>query len=135
MQLIGSGGAVDASEGLSAELALQPCAGSTDSPPMTHLRTFRTGAALAVLLLCGSACGEIAAELDSANAQMTGPKKADDAAGDEAAAAPKQGEDWWKSATSITSKEKDPSLISCRLDGRLQFMRRDDCLARGGRTS
>ena len=71
-------------------------------------------------------------ELDKANAVMKTkePKKQDEAAAKPPA---KIGEEWWKSATSLASGEKDPSLTSCRLEGRTQFMRKNDCLARGGR--
>lgn len=42
-------------------------------------------------------------------------------------------EAWWKKARTLTPGETDPSIVRCDLDGSLQFMRRDDCIARGGR--
>lgn len=40
---------------------------------------------------------------------------------------------WWREARSLTSSDKDESIVHCRIRGRDQFMRIDDCQARGGR--
>ena len=40
--------------------------------------------------------------------------------------------DWWKKARSLTSGEVDDGIVRCELGGATQFMRRPDCLARGG---
>jgi hypothetical protein len=40
--------------------------------------------------------------------------------------------DWWKKARSVTSREAKSELVRCDLRGATQFMRRPDCLARGG---
>lgn len=124
MQICGSSPAID----------LQPRLRSTDPPPMANLHTSLALGALTLLLTFGTACGGVMDELNAANAQV-GKGKKPEAEGVEAANAPKQGNEWWQSATSITSKEKDPSLVSCRIEGRTQFMRKNDCLARGGRVS
>ena len=43
------------------------------------------------------------------------------------------GDAWWKSASSLTSEESDGSITRCAVSGRTEFMKRDDCLARGGK--
>jgi predicted cobalt transporter CbtA len=43
------------------------------------------------------------------------------------------GDAWWKTASSITSEEGDTSIARCAVSGRIEFMERDDCLARGGK--
>jgi hypothetical protein len=40
---------------------------------------------------------------------------------------------WWKEARTLSSEAVDEDLVRCELGGRSQFMRHDDCLARGGR--
>lgn len=40
--------------------------------------------------------------------------------------------EWWDKATTLSSDEKDPSIVSCRLGGSVQFMREAQCRARGG---
>jgi hypothetical protein len=40
--------------------------------------------------------------------------------------------DWWKKSRSVTSSEAKSDLVRCGLGGTTQFMRRPDCLARGG---
>jgi predicted cobalt transporter CbtA len=43
------------------------------------------------------------------------------------------GDAWWKTASSVTSEEMDDSAIAkCSVNGRIEFMDRDDCLSRGG---
>jgi hypothetical protein len=40
--------------------------------------------------------------------------------------------DWWKKSRSVTSSEAKSDLVRCDLGRTTQFMRRPDCLARGG---
>lgn len=42
------------------------------------------------------------------------------------------GKEWWAKATTLGSEESNPEIAGCTLGGRLEFMLRDDCLARGG---
>ena len=42
---------------------------------------------------------------------------------------------WWNEARSINRRKKDSDLVQCRLGGSSQFMRKTDCLSRGGRVS
>lgn len=56
-----------------------------------------------------------------AAAASTGAKKAPD------------GPSWWATARTLGSEPSDESIASCNLAGRTEFMRRDDCLSRGGR--
>jgi hypothetical protein len=87
--------------------------------------------ALASLALAASVgCGEIMNELDAANAMVgNGKPKPEKKAQPEAPE--KKGIDWSVSR-SINTGEVDESIVSCSLDGATQFMRRDDCLTRGG---
>ena len=39
---------------------------------------------------------------------------------------------WWREARTLSSSKKDESIVQCRMDGRTQFMRIDECQARGG---
>lgn len=39
---------------------------------------------------------------------------------------------WWKKAHTLTSEKVDPSIAPCRIHGRVQFMRKNDCAVRGG---
>ncbi|MCP5067949.1 MAG: hypothetical protein GY946_15415 [bacterium] len=41
--------------------------------------------------------------------------------------------EWWNEARTLGSTQKDESIARCRLDGRDQFMRIDECQARGGK--
>ena len=43
-----------------------------------------------------------------------------------------QTKEWWKRTSSLAPAELESSIVSCRLSGGMQFMSRDDCLARGG---
>ena len=43
------------------------------------------------------------------------------------------GAEWWKKARSLSSDEIDASIVQCQIGGSVQFMRRTDCEARGGR--
>ena len=40
--------------------------------------------------------------------------------------------DWWKKTRSLTSGEISDEFVKCELGGTTQFMRRPNCLARGG---
>lgn len=40
--------------------------------------------------------------------------------------------EYWKNARTITSGEGSGDVTSCNLRGQLQFMKRDDCIRRGG---
>lgn len=83
-------------------------------------------------------------ELDSAQNLMENPgfsseqeKKPD--APEQPQAAPERAHadrssegDWWKKSRSLTSGEVSNEFVKCELHGATQFMRRPDCLARGG---
>ena len=94
----------------------------------------RLAAALAALLLAvGTGCSDILAEIDSAH-ELAGtskpaekPEQTAKADGEE----PKKGIDWTTSR-SINSGQVDASIVRCSLDGSTQFMKRDDCITRGG---
>ena len=65
------------------------------------------------------------------------PRQPDPAQQPEAAPAkrfadrPSLGE-WWKKTRSLTAGEVSDEVVKCELGGTTQFMRRPDCLARGG---
>lgn len=48
-----------------------------------------------------------------------------------AAPAPK-GPSWWETAKTLASEPMDETIAACAIGGRVEFQRRDDCLARGG---
>ena len=53
---------------------------------------------------------------------------------DQKPAAP-QGAAWWQSAKSLGSEESTADMVACKTKGgKIEFMLRDDCLARGGAT-
>ncbi len=56
-----------------------------------------------------------------------------DAAAAEKAGANSSGPSWWETARTIGPELQDETITTCALDGRTEFMRRDNCLARGGR--
>jgi len=41
--------------------------------------------------------------------------------------------EWWRTARTLSSRLQDPTIVRCHLRGTTQFMRRNDCEARGGR--
>jgi hypothetical protein len=43
------------------------------------------------------------------------------------------GPSWWQTAKTLGSDPIDEDIAGCALGGRIEFMLRDDCLARGGR--
>jgi hypothetical protein len=55
------------------------------------------------------------------------------AAKDGAKPPPPTGKTWWQTAKSLAGEESTADVAQCRLGGRVEFMLRDDCLARGGR--
>ena len=48
-----------------------------------------------------------------------------------APAAP-QGPSWWETAKSLGSEESGADIVGCGINGRTEFMTREDCAARGG---
>jgi hypothetical protein len=40
---------------------------------------------------------------------------------------------WWGKARSLSSRDLDSGIVPCGLPGGTQFMRKDDCLSRGGK--
>lgn len=94
---------------------------------------------LAVLLTAlAAAPGCFLDEIDKSMALYPGgkkepekPAKAPAGAPGGAPAAP-AGPSWWETATTLGSEPIDETIAGCRLGGRVEFMRRDDCLARGG---
>jgi hypothetical protein len=70
------------------------------------------------------------AVLDSISKRPTAAKKAEDAkkgSGEEDSTT-----NWWKNARSINPGEGSSDLVRCQLGASSQFMRSDDCRARGG---
>ncbi|MEB2346267.1 MAG: hypothetical protein OZ948_16195 [Deltaproteobacteria bacterium] len=49
-----------------------------------------------------------------------------------APAAKPAGPSWWETARTLGSDPKNEAIAGCQLAGRVEFMLRDDCLARGG---
>ena len=86
-----------------------------------------------ILVLCTSlGCREILAELDSASEMVgTKEKKKEEIAKAEEPEA-KKGIDWTVSK-SINTGQVDSSIVRCKLGGSTQFMKRDDCVTRGGK--
>lgn len=41
--------------------------------------------------------------------------------------------DWWEKARTLGSEPRDAGIVRCQLDGGTQFMKREDCLGRGGK--
>ena len=100
-------------------------------------------ASLVLLVGLGSGCF-VFEEMDAARKLQTAPGKKAKAepeakpngtATGKKQSAKAQLEQWWESARSINTGEVDESMVSCTLRGATQFMRRDECLARGGSAS
>ena len=93
--------------------------------------------AFLVLFLAGSAgCGALG-ELDKGQEEMArrkGKKLNDEGELVETTAAEKraQAAEYWDRAESLTQESLDASIGSCRLGGKTQFMRKNDCISRGG---
>jgi hypothetical protein len=100
--------------------------------------------ALALTTILGLGCF-VLDELDAAENLMDKPgfsdkqqKKKPDAS-EQPQAAPEKGRadrpsvgDWWKKTRSLTSGEVSDEFVKCEIGGATQFMRRPNCLARGG---
>lgn len=95
-----------------------------------------------LLGLAGTTGCMVMEEMDKAAELMPGQEQSsasDASAGSPGAeaAAPnpllERSKQWWDRATSIAPTELDTKIVRCRLDGRTQFMPRDDCRSRGGR--
>jgi len=99
--------------------------------------------ALALTTILGLGCF-VLDELDSAKELMEKPgfsvkqeKKPD--APEQPQAVPEKGHadrpslgEWWKKTRSLTSGQVSDEFVKCELGGATQFMRRPNCLARGG---
>lgn len=98
---------------------------------------------LALALAAPLALGcSIADELDAAHKEMerydnSEAKKAKEKK--EAAAAQKKKKkakpdllSGWRDKTSLGNEYEDDAIVTCQLDGRSQFMSRNDCLSQGG---
>jgi len=48
------------------------------------------------------------------------------------AKAPPDEKSWWQNATTLGSEESKTDFVGCKLGSGVEFMTRDDCLARGG---
>ena len=93
-------------------------------------------AILAVCTLCQIAvlgCS-VLEEIDNAHAMMGIEKKKPEKTVAAAEAPEKKGIDWSVSH-SINTGQVDPSIVSCKLGGSTLFMRKDNCLIRGGAPS
>jgi hypothetical protein len=96
-------------------------------------------AAFTILSLAGSFGCSIWDELDSANEKMdafskTKGEEEAPTVDPEAPPTPQaRSTKWWSQARSLDSKPMTESIVRCRLNGGLQFMRRDECLNRGGK--
>jgi hypothetical protein len=74
-----------------------------------------------------------AAEAAKAEGKTTsGLASAKGKAGNAAASAGEAASKWWSNATSLNTDERDPDLVRCQLPGRVEFMRKHDCLMRSG---
>lgn len=91
--------------------------------------------ALALVLLLAPLGGcFVFDEIDNSKKMMSKQPEAKAQAGAAGtAAAAEKPPNWWEKASSLTPGEGDASIVGCRLEGRLQFMREADCLTRGGR--
>jgi len=74
----------------------------------------------------GRAAGDGSARTADASARAGGGTPG--AASGAAAAA----RSWWETAKTLGSEPMDETIVSCAIGGRVEFQRRDDCLARGG---
>lgn len=68
---------------------------------------------------------------EAAEAKAKEEKRAAGGGGATAAGKP-AGPSWWETARTLGSEAKNESIAGCQLGGRLEYMLRDDCLARGG---
>lgn len=90
----------------------------------------------AFVLLAGTGC--FLDEIDKSMELYPGAKKTAkpepkaDAPGKGKDGAPTSAAAWWATARSIGPELADDTITSCTVGGRTEFMRRDNCLARGG---
>jgi len=99
--------------------------------------------ALALTAILGLGCF-VLDELDSAKDLMDHPRFSDKQekkpdAPEQPQAAPEKAQadrpsvgEWWKKTRSLTSGEVSDEFVRCEIGGATQFMRRPNCLARGG---
>jgi len=113
----------------------------------THRPTRRLAlATLALLLALASGCFLNEIDKSNANASHMGPKepakdaaaaKTDGSPSDKPAAGEKPtaaiGPAWWKTAKTLGSDKEDTTIAQCELPRGSGYMRREDCLLRGGR--
>jgi hypothetical protein len=104
---------------------------------MTALRSLRSLVLVSALALAGGV-GCFLDEIDKSMELYPGHKKTAkpepkaDAPGKGNDGAPQSAAAWWATARSIGPELHDDTITSCTLGGRNEFMRRDNCLARGG---
>jgi hypothetical protein len=79
-------------------------------------------------------------ELDGANEKMDAFSKTKDKEeaattedGDQPLSPKAKSTQWWSKARTLDSEPLAESIVRCRLNGSHQFMRRDECLNRGGK--
>jgi len=97
---------------------------------------------LALLLVVAALPGCFLNEIDKSMENYAGASKTKrppagaeapaPAAGAAKAQAKPSGPSWWATARTLGSEPVDESIAGCQLAGRVEFMLRDDCLARGG---
>ena len=94
---------------------------------------------VALLLALAALPGCFLDEIDKSMALYPGGKKQSEQAakapapaGQPGAPAEPAGPSWWETAKTLGSEPMDESIAGCQLGGRVEFMLRDDCLARGG---
>jgi len=114
-------------------------------PPGMRPARLRFAALLAIALAPGCFLDEIDKSMDAYEGNSTkAPAKpgaapttatAKAAPGTAAPGAPAApaGPSWWQTARTLGSDPIDETIAACQIDGRVEFQRRDDCLARGGR--
>ncbi len=88
---------------------------------------------LTLLMATAVGCESIMDEIDNAHEMVgIGDKQDEKLAAKAVADEPvKKGIDWSVSR-SINTGQVDESIVRCKLGGASQFMRKDDCLTRGG---
>lgn len=108
--------------------------------PFRSLRTLALAGALALVAGTGCFLDEIDKSMalypghaaEQAKEKEKATAKANAAAA-EKAGAKAAGPSWWETARTIGPELEDETITTCALGGRTEFMRRDNCLARGGR--
>lgn len=101
---------------------------------------------LALLLAVAALPGCFVNEIDKSMERYEGPRRKAAREAKEAAEAQERaartpgaqaagkpaGPSWWETARTLGSDPKNESIAGCQLGGRIEYMLRDDCLARGG---